>query len=346
MPQAFWIQRKREMAAYVLGVDAGNSKTIALVGRDDGSILGIGRSGCGDIYGSFGEGGEAAIQSSVTAAAQALAMASVPRNILAACVFSAAGADWPEDFAYFRSELSARGLGGPWGAPIIYNDAMGALRAGSPDGTGVVVAVGTGVATGARSPDGRIWHSSFWQEAQGSVELARKTLRAVYRAELGIDPPTALTEAVLRHFAQPTVEAVLHAFTARLGTPPDNIVGLTRILFDLANQEDATARRILHEQGTMLGDYALAAARRVGIEGKPFHLVLTGGVLRHPSPLLAEALVARVHTTSPEAQPRKSRFEPAAGALLLALEAIGVTVDEVVLGTITHTMPATSFFDT
>jgi N-acetylglucosamine kinase-like BadF-type ATPase len=334
------------MASYVLGVDAGNSKTIALVARSDGNILGIGRSGCGDIYGSFGEGGETAIQSSVTAAEQALAMASLARDALSACVFSAAGADWPEDFEYFRSELGARGLG----TPIIYNDAIGALRAGSPDGTGVVVAVGTGVATGARSPDGRIWHSSFWQEAQGSVELARKTLRAVYRTDLGIDPPTALTGAVLRHFAQPTVEAVLHSFTARLGTPPDNLTGLTRILFDLAGPigrpGDATAQRIISDQGAMLGDYALAAARRVGIEGTPFHLVLTGGVLRHPSPLLAEAIIARVHTTSPDAQPRKSRFEPAIGALLLALEATGVAVDEAILAAITRTMSPESFFDT
>jgi N-acetylglucosamine kinase-like BadF-type ATPase len=333
------------MAFYVLGVDAGNSKTIALVARDDGSILGVGRSGCGDIYGSFGEGGEAAIQSSVTASEHALAMASVAHDAIAACVFSAAGADWPEDFAYFRSELGARGLGARQGA-IIYNDAIGALRAGSPDGTGVVVAIGTGVATGARSPDGRIWHSSFWQEAQGGVELARKTLRAVYRAELGIDPPTALTKAVLQHFAQPTVEAVLHAITARLAQPPDNLAGLTRILFDLADQGDATARRIICDQGAMLGDYALAAARRVGIEGKPFPLVLTGGVLRHPSPLLAEALIARVHTTSPEAQPCRSRFEPAIGALLLALEASGVGVNEAVLAAITRTMPPMSFFDT
>ena len=67
---------------------------------------------------------------------------------------------------------------------VIVNDAMGALRAGSPDGTGVVVACGTGAAVGARHPDGRIWHSSFWQEVQGADELSLSALRAVYRAEL------------------------------------------------------------------------------------------------------------------------------------------------------------------
>ncbi len=34
----------------ILGVDGGNTKTIALVAALDGTILGAGRGGCGDIY--------------------------------------------------------------------------------------------------------------------------------------------------------------------------------------------------------------------------------------------------------------------------------------------------------
>src|SRR5262245_475221 len=37
---------------YVLGVDGGNTKTIALIAGLDGAIVGAGRGGCGDIYGS------------------------------------------------------------------------------------------------------------------------------------------------------------------------------------------------------------------------------------------------------------------------------------------------------
>jgi N-acetylglucosamine kinase-like BadF-type ATPase len=36
----------------VLGVDGGNTKTLALVAREDGAVIGTGRAGCGDIYGS------------------------------------------------------------------------------------------------------------------------------------------------------------------------------------------------------------------------------------------------------------------------------------------------------
>src|SRR3712207_5167121 len=186
---------------------------------------------------------------------------------------------------------------------LVVNDAIGGLRAGSPDGTGVAVVCGTGAGTGARAPDGRVWHTSFWQEPNGSHDLARRMLRVVYRAELGIDPPTMLTRRVLDFLEQSTVEDVLHLFTRREGQRPTQLGGLARVLLDEASNGDAPARRIVEEHGASLGDYALAAARRVGIEGTPFTLVLAGGVLRHAARLLPDAIVARVRTTSPGVRP-------------------------------------------
>src|SRR5690606_33972561 len=97
----------------------------------------------------------------------------------------------------------------------VYNDAIGSLRAGSPDGNGVVIACGTGTAIGARNPKGEIWHSSFWQEPLCGHQMGSRALRAIYRAELGVDRATSLTEAVLEHFKEPSVEAMLYRFTAR-----------------------------------------------------------------------------------------------------------------------------------
>lgn len=324
----------------MLGIDAGNTKTVALVAQADGAIVGFGRSGCGDIHGG---GGEPAIVAIDEAATLALRMAHVERSALIATIISAAGADWPEDFDYLRAGLLKRNLGR---SPVIYNDGIGALRAGSPDGTGVVVAVGTGTATAARSADGQVWHTGFWQEVQGSVELSRRTLWAVYRAALGIDPPTALTEVVLDFFGVEEVETILHQQTTRQGAQPFPRGKLTRLLLDVAEQGDATARRLVLTHGAALGDYALAAARRVGIAATPFYLVLTGGVLRHPSTLLRDAIVDCVHTQSPQVQPVTSQFEPAIGALLLALEAAGGPMGQPVLTRIKQTMPHDDLFAT
>lgn len=336
---------------YMLGVDAGNTKTIALVAGRDGTVVGAGRGGCGDIYDTtrvYGDRSPAAAAAAALASVDdavraALHIANITPACLEAGAFNMAGADWPEDYDFLRAAMRSRGLGR---RIVVVHDSIGALRAGSPDGTGVAVVCGTGAAIGARAPDGRVWHTSFWQEWQGGHELGKKTLRAVYRAELGIDPPTTLTGRVLGAYGQQDVEEVLHLFTAREDAPPRDVARLAPALMDEARRGDATACRIVLGQGSGLGDYALAAARRVGLEGTPFTLVLAGGVLRQSSSLLMEAIVARVRTTSPEARPVQSRFEPAVGALLLALEAADIAIDEPLLEALTATLPPPAFFAT
>lgn len=326
---------------YVLGVDGGNTKTIALVARHDGTIIGWGRGGCSDIYGAGSP--EAALEQLENAVVAALGMARVePRDLSSAC-FSLAGADWPEDFTLLRSEIARRGYGE---RAAIVNDAIGALRAGSPDGTGVVVVCGTAAAIGARSESGRVWHSSFWQEPQGAVELGRKTLRAVYRAALGLEAPTTLTQRVLDFFQLGSAEEVLHAMTSRLTRRPSEaeIGQLTRLLLDEAGRGDAVALKLVETHGAALGDYALTAARQVEIEAEAFTLVLTGGVLRHESRALADAVIARVRRTSPAVQPVFSRFEPAIGALFLALENAAQPIDDALIARVEATLPPASIF--
>jgi N-acetylglucosamine kinase-like BadF-type ATPase len=326
---------------HVLGLDAGNTKTVALVARLDGSIVGGGRGGCGDIYGAGSP--EAALGAVDQALLGALGGTGVALSELAATCCSMAGADWPEDFDVIRGQLQARGLGGNLS---IYNDAIGALRAGSPDGFGLAVACGTGTATGARAPDGRLWHNSFWQAPQGAHELGRMALDAVYRAELGLDPPTRLTARVLDFFQLANVEQVLHRMTARVRPPDPDLSRLARALLDEATAGDSAAVRLVEQHGSALGDYALVAARRVGIEHTQFTMVMAGGVLRHPSPVLRTALVERVRTAAPGVQPVMSRFEPVAGAVLLALEAAGVTIDAPLLDRMAASLPPAPLFAT
>ena len=106
------------------------------------------------------------------------------------------------------------------------------------------------------------------------------------------------------------------------------------------------ARRIVISHGEALGDYAIVAARKVGLLELPFTLALTGGVLRHPSPLLRNALVGRVRESTPHVQVIQSRFEPAAGAVLLALELARVETDAALLKRLDTTLPGAAFFAT
>lgn len=334
----------------VLGVDGGNTKTIALVAALDGTILGAGRGGCGDIYNgdmagtTWSDPAAAAIANIEFAVETALQAAQVKAADLVAAVFNMAGADWPEDFALLTTAMKVRGYGR---ALLVQNDALGVLHSGVADNVGVSVICGTGGATGARGPDGRTWHSSVWQnQVQGGSQLSQKTLDAVVRSELGIDPPTSLKQRVMNYFGLHSVEEILHKYTAREPHPTEHIDGLAPLLLDEADAGDLMARQIVQEHGVALGNYAIVAARRVGLEGTPFSLVLAGGVLRHPSTLLADTIVARVQTTSPEVRPTRSRFEPIVGVLFSALEAAGVTIDDALLARLIPTMPSSKLFAT
>jgi len=335
---------------YVLAVDGGNSKTIAIVATLDGTILGTGRGGCGDIYNAsiedtnFLDPASAAIANIEYAVETALQAAQVKASDLATAVFNMAGADWPEDFAFLETAMKVRGYGRN---VIVQNDAMGVLHAVVADNIGVSVICGTGAATGARGLDGRIWHSSMWQnQVQGSSAMSRKAFDAVIRSELGIEPPTTLKQCFLDYFGLASVEEMLHLFTGRIHHPAKRIEGLTRFLMDEAEAGDIVARQIVLEHGQALGDYAVVAARFVGLEGKPFSLVLAGGVFRHPSALLAETIVERVLLSSPEVRPKRSRFEPIIGVLFSALEAADITIDEELLQRLVPTLPSSELFTT
>jgi N-acetylglucosamine kinase-like BadF-type ATPase len=311
------------MADLLLGIDGGNTKTEALLARRDGTSVAFARVlGIADIYAARTP---ADAHDVIAAAAdEALVRAGATADDLAAIGFSLAGADWPEDFALHETELPRRYPGVPF---RVTNDGIGALYALVPSGPGVVVAVGTGAATGARGPDGRTWHSSWWQVPQGGHELAERAAVAVYRADLGTGPATSLTERLLDYFDASDVEGALHRHTER-GGRPGRIDAFAGALLEEAEAGDRVAADLVASQGRSLGDYAIAAARRVGIDLRaPFPLALTGGVFAHPGHVLCDALVDRVRGEAPLAEPLRSGVPPVVGALLLAAEVAGLPIE-------------------
>src|SRR6185312_10268036 len=113
--------------SYVLAVDGGNTKTIALVAALDGTILGAGRGGCADIYDTpvgtdWPDSAAAAMAKVEYAVVSALQAAQVKASDLVTAVFNMAGADWPEDFVYIRAAMEERGFGR---TILVQNDALG-----------------------------------------------------------------------------------------------------------------------------------------------------------------------------------------------------------------------------
>jgi N-acetylglucosamine kinase-like BadF-type ATPase len=308
------------MVGLLLGVDGGNTKTHALVTDLDGTVLGRGDAGTADIHNSEPE---PALVEIVRASSEALAAAGASPPDLAAAAFSLAGADWPEDFVLLREELTSRlGLERE---PVIVNDGIGPLRCGSEGSVGVAAVVGTYCAVGARNAAGDVFHLGFWPDSTGAYALGSEALTAIWRHMLGLAPPTSLLDRALDLWSRTSAEDLLHVFT-RLDDGLPAVAERARFaaaVLDEADGGDIVARDIVHLVGGRAGDYARVAAERTGQLGQPFPLVLLGGVLRHPSPLLR----AVIHDRVPDGVPVYPDIEPVVGALLLAADEVGAQLD-------------------
>jgi N-acetylglucosamine kinase-like BadF-type ATPase len=306
--------------ALVLGVDGGNTKTIAVVASADGQVLGTARGGSSDIYAAASP--DIAIGEIVRLAKEATSSAGVDVQAIKASAFSLAGADWPEDFRLLEGEIAARLALAH--APLIVNDSMGALRSGSPRWEGVSVACGTFNAVGARNRDGRIFHLGFWPDRRGGFDLGLEALKAVYRESFDLGPQTALSKILLERFKVENARDLLHAFTRRAERlPVREAQNLAPLVLDTADAGDAVARAIVTESGTVLGEQARVSLARVGLALKDTLVVLTGGVLAHPSPLMADAIMARLSAATPV----RPKAPPIAGALLLAFDQVEIALD-------------------
>jgi N-acetylglucosamine kinase-like BadF-type ATPase len=298
----------------VLGVDGGNTNTTAVLATTDGDLVGVGRGGCSDIYGAGSvDAGTAVLADTVETA---FADAGTTARAVAGSVLSLAGADWPEDLrlleAFARDRL---GLA----APLVVNDAIGAIRSGSATWEGIAVVCGTFNAVGARHRSGAVFHLGFWPDRTGSYDLSTAALKAVYRAGLGLGPETALTARALATYGADDPLELLHHFTRRGHPGMGELVRMTPIVLDAAAHGDDVAVAIVADAGRMLGDEARVAAQRVELPLTGTPVVLSGGVLSHRSSVLVDRIMDRLDG----AVAVRTGVPPVVGAVLLAIDRAG-----------------------
>ena len=298
----------------VLAVDGGNTKTVAAVASADGRLLGAARGGQTDIYGVGSV--DAAMSELFRLVDAALLRARCSRNDLRVAVCSLAGADWPEDFDVLTSRISAEL---PDVDVLVVNDAIGALRSGTPDWVGVAAVAGTFNAVGARNADGCTFHLGFWPDRTGAYDLSNESMKAVVRAGLGLGPPTELTAAAAELFGINDTVELLHQFTRRESARRGELTRLVPVLFDVAEAGDPVALDILGHAGRVLGDEARVSAERVGLPLLATPIVLSGGVFQHPSKLLETAIMDRLDG----AIAVRNGIAPIVGVVQLALDRVG-----------------------
>jgi N-acetylglucosamine kinase-like BadF-type ATPase len=297
----------------ILAIDQGGSKTAALVSDKDGNILGIG-TGFGACH--FSAGVEKAMSAVEIATREALSQARMELKDITLISAGLAGANWPDEIEMLEKELLRR-----FGVQdvSVCNDCVIALSGGTDNPNAVVICGGTGLNCAVSTDTGtlRVYNNYVEDLDQGGGSLGARALLAVFQSEIGIQPPTMMTKMALDFFELDSVDALLLAYQRNQLKKPLKEVAF--LLFEAAEQYDQVALDVIYAFGESLSRYVIAGARMYGLIGKPFDVVLSGGIFKAKLPLLMDVISALVHRVAPSASVINAQYEPVIGAAIMGL---------------------------
>lgn len=296
----------------VLGIDAGGTKTVALLADEERRVLGEGRSGGANLQAH----GELEVEKVLHAVIdQALGGRSEPVD--AVCL-GLAGVDREGDGRTIADIMRRLGFKT---RTLIVNDALIALVAGAGEGAGLVLISGTGsIAYGvsARGVAARAggWGATVGDEGSG-YWIGRRALAAVARDADGRGPATELTPMVLAHFALERPQQLIgEIYDHARGRQA--VAGLGEVVEQARVAGDAVAREILREAAAELALAARSVVSRLDMRGERFPTLLAGGMLKG-APWLADELMRHMAEVAPRSVVNLLDEEPALGAVRLAL---------------------------
>jgi N-acetylglucosamine kinase-like BadF-type ATPase len=264
---------------YIIGVDGGATKTLALLSDSNGKVLARGVAGpCN--YNTVGfDAACAALESAIN-----LAREDHPGEISALCL-GLAGAGRKEDVKQFQN----------WAVGIFPNtrvqvvsDAEMLLMASAPSGPALALVCGTGSIVFGRAVTGELirvggWGYLFGDEGSGYA-IGQAALRAVMQAHDGRAPATLLTELVLkqRGLSEPP-ELVRNIYA--IDSPQLEVASLSNLVEQAAGRGDRVAAAILEGAAQALAQMLAVIYPRLGTADAP--LVITGGTIIHGAHLKA-----------------------------------------------------------
>lgn len=300
---------------FFLGLDGGQSGTTAMIGDEDGRIVGEGHAGPCNHAGSLG--GHARFVSAVGESVRsALERAGVNDATFEGACFGFSGG--PADKEVLTRDLIKASH------YVITHDAWIALAGATAGEPGVIAIAGTGSIAFGRNVDNRSaraggWGYAFGDEG-GAFDIVRQGLRAVLRHEEGWGPPTLLRDLLLSASGASDANDLLHRFYTD-EFPRTRVAAFAPLVDQAAASGDPIAQDILRTAAQAITTFVTAVRGQLFLPAETVRVSYAGGVFR--SVVLKERfrMLVELHDSSRFVEPW---YSPAAGALLEAYRIAGL----------------------
>ncbi|MEP7362576.1 MAG: BadF/BadG/BcrA/BcrD ATPase family protein [Acidobacteriota bacterium] len=299
------------MSRIYLGVDGGQSGTTALIGDQNGRVLGMGRSGpCNHVKGPGGrEKFVNAIGGSVRAALRAADLDDHRHDFDAACMGFSGG---PADKRTLIEEMFAIA------ALEVTTDMPIALSGASAGQPGIITNAGTGSFAFGRNASGQTARAGGWGyifgDEGGGFDTTRQALRAILRNEEGWGPATTLRERLLSASGASDANDLLHRFYTTDYSRPV-IASYSKLVDEAAREGDHIARDILHAEAQQLATATAAVRRQLFVDGNLVPVSYIGGLFKSDFVLERFRTLVELEDGNRVQPPT---YGPAAGALIEA----------------------------
>ncbi|MCA9369648.1 MAG: hypothetical protein H6774_03300 [Pseudomonadales bacterium] len=302
------------MSNYVIGIDAGGTKTEALCATLDGEVVGRGFSGPSNLGTTSVGAASFSLKEAIRQATEGLADARVARMVV-----GLAGMDTPEEekraHEVFSQALHEYGINNL----MLVNDTMIALKNGSDAQDAVIIISGTGsncVGINSAGETKQAGGMDYLLTDQGSgYFIGRQVLREAVKSYDGRRTHSVLEELVAKHFSIPSLdhlkEQVYNPVLSKV-----EVAALAPLCSEAFDLGDVAAQEIFTHAKQELMLLLTTVVNGLQFSGA-FDVVLGGSVthIDHVQKYLKEQIVLKY----PLAQVAIPEKPPVFGALKMAL---------------------------
>lgn len=311
---------------FILCMDIGKTKTLAVALNDRGDVLGKFISGPSGMW--LKE--ETVIKNVREAISGCLSISKLSLKDIGLISISWADLDTPEDWKNAWGVVEKIGI--ERDKVLIEHDAVAAYYAVTLGEPGVAVIAGTGSIGFGINRRGERMRSSGWGWLIGdegsAYWIAVRALNAVSRAYDGRGEKTILSKMILEYFNIESELEILNKVYKELGCDPTEISRIAKIVDEAASRGDKVARRILRDAGRELALTALCVIRGLDMENEKIIVGGLGSVFK--SKIVKDSFLTFIRKWAPNAIVKEPLVgeESILGPIVIAFKKLKLNISE------------------